>query len=157
MNKYYLQMFAVVFAAFALFVGMTLPAHAEDYIEPPAEDIPVTEPVEDVAEPTPAPVPVTINPDDLAQALAQAMATSEPDPDATEEPPAEPAADYNERLSNIETTLSIIAENTQPATPETAFSAFEKPFDDYSPVEVIMCIGLVVLLAYVVIKIIMGV
>lgn len=59
--------------------------------------------------------------------------TAEPSTD--EQAPGSP--DYTAQLSEIENTLSKVEQNTQPATPETAQNAFEKPFEEYTVQEVV--------------------
>lgn len=59
--------------------------------------------------------------------------TAEPSRD--EQTPDSP--DYTAQLSEIENTLSKVEQNTQPATPETAQNAFEKPFEEYTVQEVV--------------------
>lgn len=59
--------------------------------------------------------------------------TAEPSTD--EQAPDSP--DYTAQLSEIENTLSKVEQNTQPATPETAQNAFEKPFEEYTVQEVV--------------------
>lgn len=59
--------------------------------------------------------------------------TAEPSTD--EQAPDSP--DYTAQLSEIENTLSKVEQNTQPATPETAQNAFEKPFEEYNVQEIV--------------------
>lgn len=59
--------------------------------------------------------------------------TAEPSMD--EQAPDSP--DYTAQLFEIENTLSKVEQNTQPATPETAQNAFEKPFEEYTVQEVV--------------------
>lgn len=57
------------------------------------------------------------------------------EPSTDEQTPDSP--DYTAQLSEIENTLSKVEQNTQPATPETAQNAFEKPFEEYTVQEVV--------------------
>ena len=137
-----------------IFFGAVNYAHAEDYIQISGNEI--TEevqeaPPQEVPVPTVEPVPVTIDYDALAQAIQDAQ------PETTEAPAEEvPVVDYTAKLDALQTALNTIQQNTQPATPETAQSAFEKPFESYSVSEVILTILAIMFVFAIVIKIFRG-
>ncbi len=112
-------------------------AFAEEVI--PSDDSSVTEP--------------TIDSGDLAgiqsslDKIIEILSPSEELPEET------PAPDYTEQLQQIETTLSNIEQNTQPEEPVPVVSAFAKPFEEYSVLETLVLLLLLVISVYGFIKI----
>lgn len=123
MYKYYVQIGALFLVLLGTLVAFQTNAFAEE-----AEQ---TEPV-----PTLDAVQVHDAQLESIQATLDAILeqlTAEPSTD--EQAPGSP--DYTAQLSEIENTLSKVEQNTQPATPETAQNAFEKPFEEYNVQEVV--------------------
>lgn len=123
MYKYYVQIGAFFLVLLGTLVAFQTNAFAEE-----AEQ---TEPV-----PTVDAVQVHDAQLESIQATLDAILeqlTAEPSTD--EQAPGSP--DYTAQLSEIENTLSKVEQNTQPATPETAQNAFEKPFEEYTVQEVV--------------------
>lgn len=123
MYKYYVQIGALFLVLLGTLVAFQTNAFAEE-----AEQ---TEPV-----PTLDTVQVHDAQLESIQATLDAILeqlTAEPSTD--EQAPGSP--DYTAQLSEIENTLSKVEQNTQPATPETAQNAFEKPFEEYNVQEVV--------------------
>lgn len=123
MYKYYVQIGAIFLVLLGTLVAFQTNAFAEE-----AEQ---TEPA-----PTVDAVQVYDAQLESIQATLDAILehlTAEPSTD--EQTPDSP--DYTAQLSEIENTLSKVEQNTQPATPETAQNAFEKPFEEYTVQEVV--------------------
>lgn len=152
MSDLYKGGFVLLFSLL-IFFGAVNYARAEDYIQISGDETTEVqeEPPQEVPVSTVEPVPVSIDYDALAQAIQDAQ------PETTEAPAEEvPAVDYTAKLDALQTTLNTIQQNTQPATPETAQSAFEKPFEDYSVSEVILTILAIMFVFAIVIKIFRG-
>lgn len=125
MYKYYVQ----IGALFLVLLGTLVAFQTNAF----ADEVEQTEPS--------APVDSTVQVHDAQLESIQAtldaileQLTAEPSTDEQ----ALDSPDYTAQLSEIENTLSKVEQNTQPATPETAQSAFEKPFSEYSVVEVLV-------------------
>lgn len=130
MYKSYFQVASMVVLSLLVLLVYQYRAHAEE------------------VDPTPAPTPAEGTVQVQDQQLVGIQETLDAILEQLAEEPAEdaPAAevpDYSGQLTRIESTLSKVEQNTQPSTPETAQSAFEKPFAEYSVVEVLVLLFVV--------------
>ena len=142
MYKYYVQ----IGALFLVLLGTLVAFQTNAF----ADEVEQTEPS--------APVDSTVQVHDAQLESIQAtldaileQLTAEPSTD--EQAPDSP--DYTAQLSEIENTLSKVEQNTQPATPETAQNAFEKPFEEYTVQEVVSVVlfsVVIVVFLYVLVK-----
>lgn len=140
MNKYVVQVAAVILVFFALCL-FTIAGHAEEPVEIPAE-------LETVEE-TPPPEssvqvydPALYERLDDMQTVLEDISASLAEGGKTDEQAVAP--DYSGQLDKIESTLSKIQKSAEMATAETAEpAALEKPFEDYTTVETLALIGLV--------------
>lgn len=123
MFKYYIQIAALFLVLLGTLVAFQTRAFADE--AEPAEPAPVVDAVQ-VHDTQLESIQATL--DAILEQLTVEPSTDEQTPDSP---------DYTAQLSEIENTLSKVEQNTQPATPETAQSAFEKPFAEYSVVEVL--------------------
>lgn len=135
MENKYARAFGALLLLFGLFFGVfVVDAHAEEpeenYTAPSSGDSAVT-----VTSPE-----LNARLDAITGQLQTLIDLLTPVEDVPAETPAPTADPYLEQLGSIEETLLQVADNTVPATPETALPAFEKPFEEYSVSETLLTV-----------------
>lgn len=150
-NKFCL---AVIALLLLLSLFFTIKASAEEYDQPAEQTETTTDETTDETHEVVQVSGVQVNDPTLYEkldrmqesidALTAALAPSDASEETAEELPAQdPAPDYTAQLSGISSQLEILS---QQATAETAeFSAFEKPFEEYSTIE---AVGLLAFIAF---------